>query len=113
MDNAEVHIEDFTLFRTDRRFRSRGGVEAYLRSELMCKLVASYSNGVCETVLMKCKKLDTIIITVYRPPDKRDKEWMEAVSHLYETIDEIQAHGGYSITIISGDFKHTCMKKLR
>ena len=68
IEDAEIQIEDFSVFRADRKFRSRGGAAAYLRSDLMCKSVLSYSNGVCEVILIKCKKLDMLFGVVYRPP---------------------------------------------
>ena len=44
-------------------------LSAYLRSDLMCKSLPNYSNGVCEVVLVKFKKLDTIFGVLYRSPD--------------------------------------------
>ena len=68
IDDAEIQIEDISVFRADRKQRSRGGAAVYLKSDLLCKSVLSYSNGVREAVLVKCKKLDVVFGVIYRPP---------------------------------------------
>ena len=85
--DAEACIDGFDLFRGDRSVRSRGGSALYLRSNLYSKKELSFSNSVCDVVIVKCKKLDTIFITVYRPPDTRDSEWSECINIISSTID--------------------------
>ena len=58
--DAEVKIDNYDTFRTDRKGRKCGGTAILLRSELMCKLDTAYSNSVVETLVVKCKKLDTL-----------------------------------------------------
>ena len=60
IENAEIQIEDYSIYRADRGYRSRGGVAAYFRSDLLCKTAFSFSNSVCEALLVKCKKLDIV-----------------------------------------------------
>ena len=46
--DAEVQINGFNIFRSDRIGRIRGGVAVYMRKELHCKQILSFSNGVVE-----------------------------------------------------------------
>ena len=65
ISDAEVQIEGYTLFRADRSGRSRGGAACYLRKDLNCVIFEEYSNSVVEYLIVKCKILDTLIVTVY------------------------------------------------
>ena len=104
IDDAEIQIEDFSIFRADRKQRSRGGAAAYLKSDLLCKSVLSYSNGVCEAVLVKCKKLDVLFGVIYRPPSTSLDEWKSCMKVLEEEINLVQAHGDYRTLVLMGDF---------
>ena len=73
--NAEIQMESFELYRSDRCVRQRGGVALYLRKELNGKLFSDFSNSVVETLIVTCKKLNTIFICIYRPPSTKNDEW--------------------------------------
>ena len=102
--NAEINIPNFDIFRGDRCDRFRGGSAAYFRQNLNCRKESSFSNSTVDILTIKCKKLDTIYMVVYRPPDTCDSEWSEAINYINDTIDTIQANGGYNNIVISGDF---------
>ena len=111
INDAEVEIPDYTLgYRADRNERVRGGAACYLRNDLKCVKVCEYSNSVVEFLVVKCKTLDTLFITVYRPPDTSNSEWNEAVVKLEEVINLTKANGDYSTLMITGDFN---MKNLK
>ena len=63
--DAEVQINDYCLFRSDRMGRSRGGVAAYLRTDLGCITAYESCNSYVETLLIKCKKLETLFGVIY------------------------------------------------
>ena len=48
--DAELSIPNFTIIRSDRVGRARGGVAMYLRNELYPKKMYELSNGVVELV---------------------------------------------------------------
>ena len=77
--NAEINIPGYTLFRSDRAGRSHGGTAAYVRNDLACQVLLCESNSVCETLIMKVKSLETILISMYRPPDSSLEEFSEAL----------------------------------
>ena len=68
--DAEVAIQGYTSYRDDRAEpRTHGGSMIYVRNDLASQLVARHSNGYCETVIVKAKTLDTLVLCIYRPPD--------------------------------------------
>ena len=68
--DAEVKIEGWSLYRTDRGpGKTHGGVAIYLRNDLIGQLVVSHSNSMCETLVVKVKTLNIILVCVYRPPN--------------------------------------------
>ena len=110
IENAEIQIEDYSIYRADRSHRSRGGVAAYLRSDLLCKTAFSYSNSVCEALLIKCKKLDIVFGVLYRPPSTTVEEWNQCSKAVEEELDLIQAHGDYRTVVLMGDFNFPNLK---
>ena len=99
--NAELKIENYTLFRKDReRKKSRsgrdsGGVAVYVRDDLAADMdtVISFSNSVIETLGLYSKTNNLLIIVVYRQPDdsggghrSTNVEFKQALSKLEETL---------------------------
>ena len=63
-----------------------------------------------EYVLVKSRRLDTLFICVYRPPDTTNEEWSQASTNLLQDVKLAQAYGGYQRVILGGDlnFKDIC-----
>ena len=66
---AEIHIENYTMHRTDRVNRERGGVGIYVPDRLTCTVLYSKSNSVCKTLILNEIELNIVICLIYRPPD--------------------------------------------
>ena len=63
--SAELDIENYTLFRSDRINRKCGGVALYVRDGLGSCEVLKFSNEDCESRIVKIEKVKPLIITVY------------------------------------------------
>ena len=85
---AEINISGYTVFRSDRAGRSHGGTAAYVRNDLACQVLLSESNSVCESLVLKVKSLETILVSMYRPPDSSLEEFGEALGNVKVTIDK-------------------------
>ena len=72
--DTEVQIKNYELFRQDRKERSHGGVAAYIETKLAAnaETVDSYSNGTCEFLAVHIKKINIVMIIVYRPPNTKN-----------------------------------------
>ena len=95
IEDAEVLIDDYTILRSDRSDRVRGGAAIYLKNELFPKKVAAFSNSVVEYVVVKSSIIDTLFISVYRPPGTNNIEWKEALNSLDNEIKLAQSHGKF------------------
>ena len=87
--SAELHIENYTLFRSDRKNRKCGGVAIYVKDGLGSCEEIKFSNDYCECLIVKIEKLKAIIITVYRPPKCENVHFENALEILQTYMSNI------------------------
>ena len=88
--DPEVKIDGWSLYRTDRGpGKSHGGVAIYLRNDLIGQLVTSHSNSICETLVVKVKTLNLILVCVYRPPNSTVEAFEEALNVCQKAINDV------------------------
>ena len=77
---AELHIPGYTLFRQDRKgrtksktTRSSGGVAIYVRDDyaISSEICFEFSNGVIESLGVTLRSLNLVIVVTYRSPDSK------------------------------------------
>ena len=66
--DAEIAIQEYEVYRSDRKERRQGGVAVYVHNSITVNNVEKYSDGYCEAVMMYIKKAKLHISSVYRPP---------------------------------------------
>ena len=108
--DAELMYNDYVIFRGDREGRYRGGAGLYVRNDLYPKIVTNYSNGVVDFVMIKVRKLKSLVIAIYRPPDTSNSEWSLALTKLNEEIILAQSHGDFERIIMGGDLNFRDLK---
>ena len=86
--SAEVSILGYTLYRSDRQGRTHGGTCVYVRDDLAAQLLLSHSNSVCESLVVKVKTLDLILVTIYRPPYSSLEKFRDAIDMCQDVIAE-------------------------
>ena len=101
--DAEVTLEGFNLFRGDRVGHSRGGAAIYLKEKLNGRFSKAFSNGVVDCVVATSKVLDSVFVSLYRPPDTKLQEWKCALETLSSEIELLQANGMYQRVLVGGD----------
>ncbi|KAG0727745.1 hypothetical protein GWK47_034003 [Chionoecetes opilio] len=59
VNDVEIQLQNYTVFRTDRKDRSHGGTITYVRNDLASntETLLSYSSGQAEVLLLHIKKL--------------------------------------------------------
>ena len=72
--DAEVYLDGYNLFRGDRVGRQRGGTAIYLKENLNGRFTRAFSNGVVDFVVATSKVLDSVFVSLYRPPDTKIQE---------------------------------------
>ena len=86
-----IHMPGYTVIRQDRHGRIRGGVCLFLRDNLTGEVLCSYSNGVCEVLIVKVYQLDTIVVVLYRPPDTDLCEFTPILNKIDSVLQNLPA----------------------
>ena len=87
-EDSEVWIPNYNLYRTDRKNRSGGGVALYIKDTLICTELLSYTDDVCEVLIIKIKNIDLIIVLIYKPPDTTKDQFDNMIQKIRTTLDE-------------------------
>ena len=101
--DAEVHINNYNIIRTDRINRKKGGIITYIREELTpdTQVLLSTSNSYTEAQVIYIKKLDLIFAVIYRPPDCPIQAFLEVINNIRSLLDKFTPEPKL---IITGDF---------
>lgn len=86
--DAEINIPGYSLSRTDRAQRERGGVCMYIDDDFASTVLHSLSNSVCETLILKIVSINLVICLMYRPPDCKQDEFLPCLSDIRKTLSE-------------------------
>ena len=68
ISDSEISISNFNIIRCDRRSRIGGDVCIYLKQSICYDLLLSYSNTVCDLLIIRLIQPEFIVILLYRPP---------------------------------------------
>ena len=103
--DAEVHIENYVIFRTDRaKERRKGGVINYIREDVApdATILKSISNEYCELLLIYIKSQKLIVGTMYRPPNCPKLKFIEPLSIISEELKKLDQPS--PTILLTGDF---------
>ena len=76
-----------------------------VRADLTSKLIQSHSNGTCESLVVKVRNFDTLLVCMYRPPDTKLKQFEEALNVVEDALKESLKSDPKCSTIIQvGDY---------
>ena len=102
--DAEVAIDGFEIFRSDREGYRNGGVIIYAKShiQLGLKVLLSLSLNKIDVLILESKVKNMIIVCVYRPPDSNYESFDCVMRRIEDVIEE---YGGPGRTlVVAGDF---------
>ena len=77
--DSEIQIPDFSLIRCDRKARVGGGVCVYLRHSVGFDTCLSYSNSVCEVLVLRLRQPSLLLVLLYRPPSCSTVDFKDAI----------------------------------
>ena len=100
--DPEIHMEGFNIVRCDRSERIGGGVCFYLKKSINYTSLLSYSNSICEVLIVKLTNPDVILVTMYRPPNATAASFNDIVSQTEHKICALD--GPLPEVILMGDF---------
>ena len=84
-----MYVPGYSVIRKDRVGRQRGGVCLFLRDDLTGEVLSSYSNGVCEFLIVQVHQLNTIVTVVYRPPDTDISEFNPILKKIDKVLQNL------------------------
>ena len=103
--DAEVQIKHYNLYRADRIKRKCGGTAIYIHESIAIDNIETFSDSVCESVMLYNKTLNLVIISAYRPPKGENNLHIhKSFSNLLSTIETFLSKLKNPDVIILGDF---------
>ncbi len=107
IEDAQVEIPGYNLFRSDRSARVGGGVLLYSHEKLPITHVETYDDQICQALICRCDVTRSVICALYRPPDCPVLSFRSCLDFLDNYItDELD---GYQLSIF-GDFNLPLIK---
>lgn len=112
--DEELRIENYTLYRTDRKDRTHGGIALYLRYDVApsAKILCSFSDSKNELLIVRVPKVNIIMVTVYRPPNSDHEKFSSILGKITEKLEESETKiimlGNFNLSIISWPSRHIC-----
>ena len=101
--DSQIAIENYSSIRSDRNRIQRGGVLMYVHNSLPVSNVVAYDKGKCEAVMGTLSSINTILITLYRPPGTQDEMFRELLAEIQQYLDNAMERKHHDIYIM-GDF---------
>ena len=109
IEDDEVQIANFKIFRSDRTKRKCGGVCIYVHNDInMPKTdIFTFSNSTCETVIIFIEELELHAICSYRPPDSTSEKFKMCLKEINLYLEKVPS--SHSI-ILAGDMNFPFVK---
>ena len=88
VEDAQVKLPEYQVYRADRAFRSCGGVLLYIHNNIAVTGTETFDNGTCGACVCVSLPCKSIIISAYRPPDCPSHKFIEMLKFLKDCIEE-------------------------
>ena len=77
--DAEVNIENYTLFRTNKKMRSHGGVALYIRNDLTfrARIIMQESDEEIETLAVHLENIQQALVVLYLHQEQKQQVSMQ------------------------------------
>ena len=98
--DSELAIENYDIYRADRDQRKCGGILNYVHESMNVSKLVSYSNKVCELLVIKAIDENCLVCAVYRPPKTAAADFIPIIDKLRSII---AMHENTDI-VLAGDF---------
>ena len=101
--DAQMMLPDYQILRSDRQVRGRGGTLLYIHNDLPITNCESLDDDVCEAVVCNIDSLNTIVASVYRPPDTEEGSFGKVINFLNNHIN-LHVNNNHKNILVVGDF---------
>ena len=89
--DEEINVEDFNLYRSDRKNRKCGGVSIMIHKSLQVResSVVKFSNSVCELLMCHIETLNLNAICIYRPPKTTGEKFNQCLCEVQKYLQKV------------------------
>ena len=101
--DAEISIEGYNLFRSDRQTRSHGGVCTYVRKDLAVVSEIKDSDSFCDFQILHLPQLNLSIANIYRPPNCPESSFIETIEKVSSSLRTTESQRANDYLVL-GDF---------
>ena len=101
--HTETDLIVWEQVRSDRDKIIGGGVVCYVRDTIPLTNSLIFSNSYCEVVCFNLPSINTVNITIYRPPGCPSEKFKESINVVSDWLKK-QESGVSPIVILNGDF---------
>ena len=103
ISDAQIHIENYHVFRADRKISKNGGALLYVSDTIPVDESVSYDDNICHCVICLSKTYHCLIISIYRPPTASKESFANLLSFINTFIYKHNKNNNHK-TFIFGDF---------
>ena len=100
--DSQIKIDHYQSIRADRKERKRGGALLYIHDDLPISNTAIYDDYYCQAVICTIQPSNSIIASIYRPPDTSIESTTKLLQFLSDYIHNSSSKDHMDI-IITGD----------
>ena len=86
--DSEIQKPGFSMIRCDRKARVGDGVCVYLRHSVGFDTSLSYSNSVCEVLVLRLHQPSLLLVLLYRPPSCSIVDFKDAIYQVEQFISK-------------------------
>ena len=104
IEDSEINIEGWSLFRGDRSNRNCGGSIIYIKEGLPVSNKLSFSNDYCDISALYLSDRNVAIVSLYRPPQCPTQKFLEALVFVDKWLKVLEASYESPNIYITGDF---------
>ncbi|KAL5268182.1 hypothetical protein ACHWQZ_G002141 [Mnemiopsis leidyi] len=104
--DAQVSIDNYQVFRSDRPDRVGGGCLLYVHDQLVVTKTDHYEDKSNNMILCYAKSCNTLFAVVYRPPGQDTPGFKSVLDRIQENIDSLSEDSTSPDIYISGDFNY-------
>ena len=102
--DGEIHIDNYTILRSDRMEpRRKGGIVMYVREDIAAgtEVLWAHSDSFCEVLMANVKVLQLVVVVIYRPPLCPGESFSNFLRGVSQRLNELTP---MPTLIVTGDF---------
>ena len=107
----DIKIDGYQLYRGDRKNKGGGGVAIYIKNEYDAEKIGEMSVGGVEMTAIFIKRINTINIVIYRPPDAATNDFLSVLENVDEIVSRVNRPE--PTVLITGDFNFPFIRWVR